>query len=391
MRGDSILTEGFRVARPGVVAILARFENLTDPRVERTKRHLLIDMVTMGLCAAICGADSWVDVERFGHAKRDWFARFLELPHGIPSHDTFGRVFARLDTAEFLLCLQNWLRSLHLSLKDQGIAIDGKTLRGSFDAASGKSALHVVSAWASGLRLSLGEVAVDGKSNEITAVPKLLELLELTGAVVTLDAMHCQKDTLAAIRAKGADYLVPVKDNQPKLYGLVLEAFLAYGEDNYQAREVKQHRTVERNRGRDEERLVYAAPPPPELQGHAEWLDVRSIVMVYRATTRNGKLTEETSYYLSSLPPKVKKIARYIRGHWGIENTLHWTLDVIFAEDRSRIRAGHGPEIASLFRKLALLVLQQDTTSRGSLRGKRLQAGWNEDFLERLLCGFSND
>jgi predicted transposase YbfD/YdcC len=379
------------VARPGVVAILARFENLTDPRVERSKRHLLIDMVTIGLCAAICGADSWVDVEKFGHAKRDWFARFLELPDGIPSHDTFGRVFARLDTAEFLLCLQNWLRSLHLSLKEQGVAIDGKTLRGSFDAASGKSALHVVSAWASGLRLSLGEVAVDGKSNEITAVPKLLELLELTGAVVTLDAMHCQKDTLAAIRAKGADYLVPVKDNQPTLYGLLLEAFVAYGEDNYQARAVKQHRTVERNRGRDEERIVYAAPPPPELQGHAEWRDVRSIVMVYRATTRNGKLTEETSYYLSSLPPKVKKIARYIRGHWGIENTLHWTLDVIFAEDRSRIRAGHGPEIASLFRKLALLVLQQDTTSRGSLRGKRLQAGWNEEFLERLLCGFSND
>lgn len=383
--------EGFRVARPGGVAILARFESLTDPRVERSKRHLLIDMVTIGLCAAICGADSWVDVEKFGHAKRDWFARFLDLPDGIPSHDTFGRVFARLDTAEFLLCLQNWLRSLHLSLKEQGVAIDGKTLRGSFDAASGKSALHVVSAWASGLRLSLGEVAVDGKSNEITAVPKLLELLELTGAVVTLDAMHCQKNTLAAIRAKGADYLVPVKDNQPTLYGLVREAFVAYGEDNYQARAVKQHRTVERNRGRDEERLVYAAPPPPELQDHAEWRDVRSIVMVYRATTRNGKLTEETSYYLSSLPPKVQKIARYIRGHWGIENTLHWTLDVIFAEDRSRIRIGHAPEIASLFRKLALLVLQQDTTSRGSLRGKRLQAGWNEEFLERLLCGFSND
>jgi predicted transposase YbfD/YdcC len=371
------------------VAILTRFENLTDPRVERTKQHLLIDMVTIGLCAAICGADSWVDVEKFGLAKRDWFARFLDLPNGIPSHDTFGRVFARLDTVEFLLCLQNWLRSLHLSLKEQGVAIDGKTLRGSFDAASGKSALHVVSAWASGLRLSLGEVAVDGKSNEITAVPKLLELLELAGAVVTLDAMHCQKETLTAIRAKGADYLVPVKDNQPKLYGLLLETFVAYGEANFQAREVKQHRTVERNRGRDEERIVYAAPPPPELRNHSEWRDVRSIVMVYRATQRNGKLTEETSYYISSLRPAVKKIARYIRGHWSIENTLHWTLDVTFSEDRSRIRTGHGPEIASLFRKLALLVLQQDTTSRGSLRGKRLQAGWNEDFLERLLCGFT--
>jgi predicted transposase YbfD/YdcC len=383
--------EGFLVARPGVVAILTRFEKLTDPRVERTKQHLLLDMVTIALCAAICGADSWVDVEKFGLAKQEWFARFLQLPHGIPSHDTFGRVFARLNTEEFLLCLQNWLRSLHLSLKEQGVAIDGKTLRGSFDAASGKSALHVVSAWASGLRLSLGQVAVDGKSNEITAVPKLLELLELAGAVVTMDAMHCQKETLAAIRAKGADYLVPVKDNQPNLYGLVLKAFLAYGEDNYQAREVKQYRTVERNRGRDEERIVYAAPPPSALQGHAQWQDVRSVVMVYRATSRNGKLTEETAYYLSSLPPKVKRLARYIRGHWGIENSLHWTLDVIFAEDRSRIRTGNAPEIASIFRKLALLVLQQDTTSKGSLRGKRLQAGWNEDFLERLLCGFSKD
>jgi len=389
VRDGSSLTEGLSVARSGVVAILTRFEDLTDPRVERSKQHLLIDMVTIGLCAAICGADSWVDVEKFGRAKQGWFARFLELPNGIPSHDTFGRVFARLDTAEFLLCLQSWLRSLHLSLKEQGVAIDGKTLRGSFDAASGKSALHVVSAWASGLRLSLGQVAVDGKSNEITAVPKLLELLELTGAVVTMDAMHCQKETLAAIRAKGADYLVPVKDNQPKLYGLLLETFLTYGEQNYQAREVKQYRTVERNRGRDEERIVYAAPPPPELKGHAEWLDVRSIVMVYRATTRNGKVTEETSYYISSLPPAVKKLAGFIRGHWSIENSLHWSLDVTFSEDRSRIRTGHGPEIASLFRKLALLVLQQDTTSRGSLRGKRLQAGWNEDFLERLLCGFT--
>jgi len=373
------------------VAILTRFENLTDPRIERTKQHLLLDMVAISLCAAICGANSWVDVEKFGIAKRAWFERFLELPNGVPSHDTLGRVFARLDTAEFLLCLQNWLRSLHLSLKEQGIAIDGKTMRGSFDAASGKSALHVVSAWASGLRLSLGQVTVDDKSNEITAVPKLLELLELTGAVVTMDAMHCQKETLAGIRAKGADYLVPVKTNQPKLHTLLAETFLAYGEQNYQARELKQHRTMERNRGRDEERIVYAAPPPAELQGHAEWVDVQSIVMVYRTTRRNGKLLEETSFYLSSLPPKVKRIARYIRGHWGIENSLHWILDVIFAEDRSRIRSGNGPEIASIFRKLALMVLQQDTSSNGSLRGKRLQAGWNEDFLERILCGFCGD
>jgi predicted transposase YbfD/YdcC len=376
------------MARPGVVAILAKFENLTDPRIERTKEHRLLDMVTIALCAAICGADSWVDVEKFGRAKHDWFRRFLELPNGIPSHDTFGRVFARLDTAEFLACVQRWLESLHLSLQEQGVAIDGKTLRGSFDAASGKSALHVVSAWACGLRVSLGQVAVDDKSNEITAVPKLLELLELAGAVVTMDAMHCQKETLAAIRAKGADYLVPVKDNQPKLYNLVQRAFLQYGEQNYQAREVKQHRTVERNRGRDEERIVYAAPAPAELREHPQWRDVQSIVQVYRATRRGGKTTEEVSLFISSLPPKVQRIARYIRGHWGIENRLHWSLDVIFAEDRSRIRQGNAPEIASIFRKLALLVLQRDTSSKGSVRGKRLQAGWNEAFLERILCGF---
>jgi predicted transposase YbfD/YdcC len=384
-------TEGSFVARPGVVAILTKFEKLTDPRMERTKRHRLLDMVAIALCAAICGADSWTDVEKFGVAKGEWFARFLELPNGIPSHDTFGRVFARLDTQEFMMCVQNWLRSLHLSLKEQGVAIDGKTLRGAVDAASGKSALHVVSAWACGLRLSLGQVAVDGKSNEITAVPKLLELLELAGAVVTMDAMHCQKGTLKAIRAKQADYLIAVKDNQPKLYSLLHEVFLDYGERDYKAPGLRSHRTVERNRGRDEIRICYVAPAPAALKTHPEWTDVKSVVMVYRECRRNGKETNEVAYFISSLPPRAKRIARYIRGHWGIENTLHWTLDVIFSEDKSRIRTGNGPEIASIFRKLALMVLQRDTTSNGSLRGKRLQAGWNEDFLERILCGFAGN
>ncbi len=379
------------MASTSVLAILTKFEGLTDPRVERTKQHLLLEMIAISLCAAICGADSWVDVEKFGVAKRDWFARFLKLSNGIPSHDTFGRVFASLDTQEFLNCVQEWLQSLHFSLKGQGVAIDGKTLRGSFDAASGKSALHVVSAWASGLRLSLGQVAVDGKSNEITAVPKLLELLELSGAVVTMDAMHCQKETLAAVRAKDADYLIAVKENQPKLHAQLQDLFVEYGEQNYQVPGLRCHRTVERNRGRTEERICYAAAAPPALRRHPQWVDVRSVVMIYRHCQRNGKPQHEVSYYLSSLPPQVKKLASLIRGHWGIENTLHWTLDVIFAEDRSRIRKGNGPEIASVFRKLALMVLQRDTSSNGSLRGKRLQAGWNEDFLQRILCGFSGN
>jgi predicted transposase YbfD/YdcC len=377
------------VAHIGMVAICSKFEKLTDPRIERSKQHKLIDMVTIALCAGICGADSWVDVERFGNSKLEWFRSFLDLPHDIPSHDTFGRVFAALDTDEFLLCLQNWLRSLQLSLKGQGVAIDGKTMRGAFDKAAGKSPLHIVSAWASGLRISLGQVAVDGKSNEITAVPKLLEMLELSGAIVTLDAMHCQKATLAAIRRKGADYLVPVKANQRKLHGLLCELFMAYGEKNYQVPGLRQFRTQERNRGRDEERICYVIAAPPELRRHVEWVNVQSVVMIYRCQQRDGGSLEEVSFFITSLPPKVKKIAALIRGHWGIENSLHWVLDVIFAEDASRLRKGNGPEIASIFRKLALMVLQQDTSLKSSLRGKRLQAGWNETILEGILCGFT--
>lgn len=220
------------MARAGIVEIRDRFAGVTDPRVERTKRHKLLDMIVIALCGAIAGADGWADVERFGKAKLDWFRRFLELPHGPASHDTFGRVFTQLDTDEFLTCLHNWMRSLQLTLKQKSktgelaVAIDGKTLRRSFDTATGKSALHVVSAWAGDLRICLGQVAVEEKSNEITAVPKLLELLELTGAVVTLDAMHCQKETAAAIRRQGADYILTVKKNQPTLYNNLCDLFL---------------------------------------------------------------------------------------------------------------------------------------------------------------------
>jgi predicted transposase YbfD/YdcC len=243
--------------------VFTHFENLTDPRVERTRLHALPEMMAIALCAAICGAEGWADVERFGNAKRDWFARFLKLEHGIPSHDTFGRVFARLDTAQFFACLQSWLEALRVSFREQGIAIDGKTLRRSFDAASGKSAVHLVSAWASDLRLSLGQVAVDDKSNEITAVPRLLELLELAGAVVTLDALHCQKETAAAIRARGADYVLTVKRNQPTLYERLSEWFIEAGNRDY--RDVRRHVTVERNRGRTERREYYARIGPRQV------------------------------------------------------------------------------------------------------------------------------
>lgn len=368
-------------------AIFDHFELLTDPRLERNKLHSLQEMVVVALCAAICGAEGWADVERFGNMKLRWFRRFLKLENGIPSHDTFGRVFRLLDTTEFLECLQAWVKQFQAALREQHVAIDGKTLRRSFDAATGRSALHVVSAWATDLRVCLGEIAVDEQSNEITAVPRLLQLLELGGAVVTLDAMHCQKETAAAIRRQQADYVLTVKKNQPALHQALLEQFLEYGEQDYRVPGLRRHTTCERNRKRRERREYYVAPAPTAWR--ETWADLRTIGMVYRQREQDGVLHEETVFFISSLPPRVRRLARHLRSHWGIENSLHWVLDVTFREDDSRIRTGNGPQIASMFRKLALTILQQDTTLNSSIRGKRLQAGWNNDVLESILAGFS--
>lgn len=372
-------------------AIFTHFENLTDPRVDRTQVHKLLDILVIALCAAICGANTWVDVERLGLAKQDWFAKFLKLPGGIPSHDTFGRVFAMLDTAEFDACLRSWLRSLHQSMQGQNIAIDGKTLRHSFDKATGRAALHSVSAWAVGLRLSLGQVAVDDKSNEITAVPKLLELLEIAGAVVTLDAMHCQTETAAAIQAKQADFVLNVKANQPQLLEHLQQAFENYGNQDFKSPGLQVRKTTERRHGRQELREYYVAPAPQHLIEAGQWIGLQTIAMVYRHREAAGKETHEVHYYISSLPPQAKRLAQAIRDHWGIENSLHWVLDVVFAEDDSRIRKGHGPETSAMLRRLALSILAQDTSLKSSLRGKRLQAGWNNDVLAKILTGFSGN
>jgi predicted transposase YbfD/YdcC len=348
-------------------------------------------MIVLALCAAICGAEGWADVERFGKAKRKWFARFLQLPNGIPSHDTFGRVFARLDTSEFLTSLHNWIRCLNLALKDRGVAIDGKTVRRSFDNATGKSAVHLVSAWVSGLRISLGQVAVDDKSNEITAVPKLLELLELTGAVVTLDAMHCQKETAATIKAQGADYVLTVKANQPTLYEYLAGLFESFQERGYKVPGLRCYQATEYNHGRWEHRTYYAIAAPRELIDQGKWVGLKSVGMVYRYREEKGRIHEEVTFYISSLPPKVRRLAGLIRGHWGIENSLHWVLDVTFSEDQCRIRKGNGPEIASIFRRLALSMLEQDTSLKDTIRGKRLRAGWDNDVLETILAGFAGN
>lgn len=367
--------------------LFEHFESLSDPRVNRGNNHSLYEMVVMTLTAAICGANSWVDVERFGVSKWDWFAKFLKLEYGIPSHDTFGRVFGALDTEEFLTCLQNWIQTLQLDMKGQGVAIDGKTLRHSFDSATGVGALHVVNAWATGLRICLGQVSVDHKSNEITAVPQLLKFLELQGAVVTLDAMHCQTETASAIRAQEADYVLSVKKNQPTLYERLDDLFLEYGEQGFRGPGLRRHATVEKSHGREERREYYVAAAPQDLR--SKWKDVQSVGVVYRYRKNvvSGTVHEETMYFISSLPPKVRTLAKHVRGHWAVENSLHWCLDVTFGEDASRIRKGNSTEIASIFRRLALTILKRDTTQKENIRGKRLTAGWNTDVLEQIFTG----
>lgn len=364
------------------------FENLTDPRLERTKRHTLLDIIIIALCATLGNADGWADIERFGKAKIDFFRRFLELPNGIPSHDTFGRVFALLDPTPLMACIQQWLDALRAAVAREArdiVSIDGKTLRGSADQAAGKNPLHLVSAWASEARLTLGQVAVDQKSNEITAIPLLLELLEIQGAIVTIDAIGCQKDIAKAIRARGADYVLAVKDNQPCAHSAIAEAFIAHAEADFTDPALRRFKTVERSHGRDETREYFIAPVPATWTEAELWQDVRSIGMVCRSRVVAGQQQDEIVYYLSSLPPKVKQFSKAVRSHWGIENRLHWSLDVTFAEDDSRARKGHSPLNLGMLRRLALALLQQDTSLKASLRGKRLQAGWNEEALLAIL------
>jgi predicted transposase YbfD/YdcC len=309
----------------------------------------------------------------------------------VPSHDTFGRVFGRLDTGEFLSAMHAWVDAFAGSLRGRGIAIDGKTLRGSFDAAAGKTALHTITAFACDMRVCLRQMSVGEKSNEIPAVPELLKLMELSGATVTLDAMHCQVETAQAIIDAKADYILIVKQNQGSLHAALLDRFIQYGEADYKVEGLKRHRTVERSHGRKERREYHLIQAPSGDPVLARWPGVRSIGMVYRRREIGEQVHEETMFVISSLPPKVKRLSEHIRGHWSIENSQHWVLDVTFAEDASRIRKGSAPEISAAFRRMALNILQGDTTIKENIRGKRLRAGWSESVLENIYAGFTGN
>jgi predicted transposase YbfD/YdcC len=381
----------------------AVFAELPEPRQHRRPKHLLTDIVVMALLAVCSGADSWRDIRTYAWRKRRWLKSFLELPAGIPSRDTFRRVFSRLDCLAFQQCFVKWLTALHAasphadapSAAEAHVAIDGKTLRRSFDKAAEVTPLHLVEAWCTDSSLVLGQVATETKSNEITAIPRLLELIDLQHTVFTIDAAGCQKEIAAQIIAGGGDYILALKDNHPHLREDVGRHF--------EARHAGRLRTTDRrivtdqkSRGRQERREYYITPLPTELRGQDAWAGLQSVVQVISTTTQPGRETNEVRYYLSSLKPeRGARIAACVRQHWGIENGLHWTLDMSFREDESRIRHRRAQENFAWLRRTALSLLKQyqarlkhqGEKHPPSIRTLRKSAGWDDQLLTNLLLG----
>jgi predicted transposase YbfD/YdcC len=362
------------------------FADLADPRVDRTKLHHLLDIIAIALLGVICGADSWTEIEAFGQAKEAWLRGFLALPHGIPSHDTFGRIFAALNPAQFERSFTRWVAALEERTDGRVIALDGKTLRGSHDRAAGRPPLHLVSAWASANRLVLAQVAVDSKSNEITALPVLLEALDVRQSVVTIDAMGCQTVLAAGIVRQGGDYVFALKGNQGDLHQGVHDAFALAAADGFAEIAHDWVETVEQGHGRIETRRVTTISEPSwlaHLNPAAAWVGLRSIVQVYSRRDLQGRVTEEYRYYISSLAGDAARIGAAVREHWGIENSEHWVLDMAFREDQSRVRrAAHN---LAVLRRLALNLLRQDRSTKIGVKAKRLKAGWDDAYLLQVL------
>ena len=368
------------------VRLQDHFAELTDPR-RREVTYPLINVVVIAVCAVICGADDFVAIAKWGRAKRLWLAEFLDLSSGIPSHDRFNAILAAIKPAEFEKCLLSWIRALHAITSGQLIAIDGKTLRRSFDKASSKSAIHMVSAWATANHISLGQVVVDAKSNEITAIPQLLEMLEIAGALVTIDAMGCQVEIARRIVAGKANYCLAAKGNQPTLYQGLMDHFDEHIEDDFARTKVRRHETVEKGHGREAHRCYFICPVPEDLPDRARWPQLKAIGIVISNTQRGGKDCNEVRYYILSKYLSGLRFAQAVRGHWGIENQLHWQLDVTFQEDQCRLRKGHADVNFSSLRRTALSMLHHEPTAKVGIKNKRLTAGWDESYLEKVLVG----
>jgi len=368
------------------------FATLPDPRRRRRRvKHSLLKLVVIALCAVIGGADDWQEIVQFGHSHRDWLARFLDLSNGIPSHDTFERVFAALDPEAFQKCLLAWVQALHESTQGQVIAIDGKVAREAMARAGDQGPLTLVSAWATANRVCLGQVAGDKGSNELAALPKLLDLLDLHGAIVTLDALGCQKDVVQTIVEREGDYVISVKANQEKLLSAMPAAFSDALDDNPEARGVtrpRMHSKREKGHGRVETRITTVLDVPKSFPERDQWPGLKSLVMAVReCDTGTGETQTGTRYFISSLPARAKHLARVVRAHWGIENELHWVLDVAFREDRNRAQAEHAPAILGVLRRTAISLLKNTPELTGSMHCRRKQAGWDNATLEKVIFG----
>ena len=365
------------------------FATLTDPRCPDApnSRHQLMDMLIIAVCAVICGADGWEDIEEYGTSQAEWFATFLDLPHGIPGHDTFRRVLSRLDPEELTQCFIAWTEALSEASGGDIVSIDGKTLRHSFDQASGQAAIPMVSAWASANRLVLGQLKVEEKSNEITAIPKRIPMRDIAGATVTIDAMGCQKEMAKVMTDREADDVLALKENHPTLSGDVTRFFDEAKATAFADIAHAYHETVDGDHGRIETRRYWITSDIEWLGAKASWAKLHSIGMVESCREVGETVQVETRYFLTSLPAQGVRFAQAVRQHWGIENSLHWVLDVSFHEDACRIRKDKGAQIFSMLRHIAINLLRQERRHKRGIKARRKRAGWDRDYLLHVLAG----